>query len=252
MNELVQEIKDKQIIYIGEFHNRYSHHLLQLELISELHRQNKKLAIGMEMFQSRFQDIIDKYLDSRITEEQFIEQTEYKKRWGYDYSHYKPLMDFLKKQKIPVIALNMDTEIIKQVGDRKLSSLSKKVLNKLPDDIDLSNKDYKRMLFGIYSEHPGLMKNSFSKFFNAQIIRDEGMAERIACFLSEHPDYQIVVLAGNGHVMYSHGIPSRTYNRNGIEYATIVSDLKFRRDIADYVINTESGTSDKKDSIEEI
>lgn len=252
MERLIQNIKDKKIIYIGEFHDSYSHHRLQLELISKLHRQNKKLAVGMEMFQTRFQDIIDKYLDCRISEEQFLEQTEYDKRWGYDYALYKPLIDFFKEQKIPVIALNMDTEIIKQVGGRKLSSLSRTEFSKLPDYIDISNHGYKKMLFGIYSEHPDLMKNSFSKFYNAQVIRDEGMAERITEFLNNNPDYQIVILAGNGHVMYSHGIPSRTYNRNGIEYVTIVSDLKYKRDIADYVFSTKPNNSDNKDSIEEI
>jgi len=45
---------------------------------------------------------------------------------------------------------------------------------------------------------------------------DETMAEKIAEFVKANPDYQVVVLAGKGHIIYGYGIPSRVERRLGV------------------------------------
>lgn len=251
MERLVENIKDKRIIYIGEFHDNLSHHKFQLEVIQRLYEKNPRIAVGMEMFQSKFQHVIDKYLQGDISRSQFLEDTEYKKRWGFDFSLYEPIINFIKDKDLRLIALNMETEIIRKVSGGSISSLTSNELNKLPRYIDFANEEYKKILFGIYSEHPKFFQNDFSRFYNAQIVRDEGMAEQIYDFLIENPDYQIIILAGNGHIMFSHGIPSRTYYRNSLEYVTIVSDLNRRPNIADFIISTECQPGDKNEGIKE-
>ena len=62
------------------------------------------------------------------------------------------------------------------------------------------------------------------------------MAENIDKFLKKNPGYSIVVLAGNGHIVYSYGIPDRAYRRNKIEYTTILNDTEHLNGISDYVI----------------
>ncbi len=239
IENLIDNIKDKKIVYIGEFHDNPTHHRIQLDIIRRLYERNHRIAVGMEMFQTNFQDVINKYLEGTISKSEFLENTEYKKRWGFDFSLYEPIIDFIKEKELRLIALNVETEIIKKVSGGDISSFSSRELNKLPLYIDFTNKEYKKFLFGIYSEHPKFSQNNFSRFYNAQIVRDEVMAEQIYDFLVKNPDYQMVILAGNGHIMFSHGIPSRTYYRNNLEYVTMVSDLDYRRNIADYIINTD-------------
>ncbi|BCX08553.1 MAG: hypothetical protein KatS3mg066_2412 [Fischerella sp.] len=41
------------------------------------------------------------------------------------------------------------------------------------------------------------------------------MAEGIAEFVKANPDYRVVVLAGQGHIVYGYGIPSRVARRLG-------------------------------------
>lgn len=244
IDKLVGRIKDKKIIYLGEFHDNYTHHRIQLEIIGKLYEINNKIAVGMEMFQARFQQVIDEFIQGRITENQMVERTEYRERWGFDYSYYKSLLSFFREKKIRVIALNMDSEIIQSVSGYDPLTLRYSRSHKLPGHIDFSNEQYKRILFGIYSESPTLFYKNFYRFYNSQIIRDEGMAEIIDRFLTQNPDFQIIILAGNGHIMYSHGIPSRVFNRNNIEFVTILSDMSNNPGIADFVINTGSLHSD--------
>jgi uncharacterized iron-regulated protein len=59
LEQLVEGLADKRVIFIGEQHTRYDHHLTQLEIIRHLHGQNPNLAIGMEAFQQPFQWALD-------------------------------------------------------------------------------------------------------------------------------------------------------------------------------------------------
>jgi uncharacterized iron-regulated protein len=54
---------------------------------------------------------------------------------------------------------------------------------------------------------------NLERFFFVQVLWDETMAEAIANFIQSHPDYQVVVLAGSGHIIYGYGIPSRVERR---------------------------------------
>ena len=74
-------------------------------------------------------------------------------------------------------------------------------------------------------------------FFQAQILWDESMADKAAHFLEPTPA-TLVILAGNGHVRYGHGIPQRLFRRSGEPYTIIVQDEGLQEGIADHVLLT--------------
>ena len=63
--KVIKQIATKKIIYVGETHDRFSHHLVELEVIKALHRQGRTIAIGMEMFQRPAQRALDDYIAGR-------------------------------------------------------------------------------------------------------------------------------------------------------------------------------------------
>jgi membrane-associated protease RseP (regulator of RpoE activity) len=78
----------------------------------------------------------------------------------------------------------------------------------------------------------------FEYFHQAQILWDETMAESIATFLTDRPDYHMVVLAGSGHLSYGAGIPKRVYRRIGKDYAIILPDPgePLEQGLADFIV----------------
>jgi hypothetical protein len=52
-------------------------------------------------------------------------------------------------------------------------------------------------------------RTTFDNFYQSQILWDETMAHSAAAFLKENPEYQLVVLAGEEHIMYGSWIPHR-------------------------------------------
>ena len=83
-------------------------------------------------------------------------------------------------------------------------------------EIKTDNEAYRQMIYKVYEQHAhsgyGNSKD-FERFFTAQVLWDETMAETIAQFHQANSNYQIIVLAGRGHIIYNYGIPSRVERR---------------------------------------
>lgn len=217
-SEILRELEKADVVYLGEIHDSLEDHQAQLEIIQQLMAQNGKVAIALEMFQRPFQRAIDDYLAGKITESQLVAQTEYNERWGFPWEYYAPILRFAKENNLPVLATNTPTEVTRKVARSGLEVLSPEDRQYIPpfSEIRTDNAAYQQMLLDVFSQHQaGGHGNSdgFERFFLAQVLWDETMAESISQFIVANPDYQIVVLAGQGHIVYGHGIPSRVARR---------------------------------------
>lgn len=215
---ILQELVKANVVYLGETHDRLEDHKAQLQILQALHQQNRKLVIAMEMFQQPYQNILNQYLEGKITEAQLVEQTEYEQRWGFPWEYYAPILRFAKHEQLPVLALNTPTEVTRQVARNGLESLKPEDLKYIPPlgEIKTDNADYRKIALASYEQHNQAGQGnstSFERFFTALVLWDETMAAKIAQFVKAKPDYQVVVLAGKSHITYGHGIPSRVARR---------------------------------------
>ena len=227
LDNVYEELKDKRIIYVGESHTNFEHHLNQLRVIKALHQNGKKISIAMEMFQVPFQKDLDAYIAGETSLEEFLKNTQYYKRWKFDYNLYKPIIDYAKENKIPLVAINIDRTINKQVSKKGLLSLDIKQKEIIPKEIDQSNLEYKRNLEKIYKSHipvHGKSKMNFDFFYQSQLIWDEIMAQNIDTYINKNPDTTVVVVAGSGHIEKHHGIVSRVFRRNSLPYQVIINN----------------------------
>lgn len=240
LSNIVEKLTQKKIVYVGEEHDKVSHHQVQLKILYALHAQTPKIAVGMEMFQRPFQKGLDDYVAGIIDERTFLKRSEYFKRWSLDYHLYKPIVDFARQQRLPVIALNVRREIVSKVAQGGLGSLSPEEKQEIPQELDFSDQEYRARLKEIFAAHRGSQERNFEFFYQAQILWDEAMAESIDRFLKAHPDFRVLVMAGAGHLQYGSGIPKRSFRRNGVDYAIVLSDTAIKRDIADFVVFPEA------------
>jgi uncharacterized iron-regulated protein len=241
---IIPALADKRVIMIGEIHDRYDHHLVQLEIIRRLHAINPRLAIGMEAFQQPFQSVLDDYVAGRISEQELLRGTGYYQRWRFDYRLYAPILRYAREHDLPVIALNLPTELTRKVGRSGLDALAADERAGLPADIDRSDTEYEQRLREIYDQHPGAGRHGFANFLEVQLLWDEGMAERAAEFLQEHPDTTLVVLAGRGHLARGSGIPRRLERRLSIDSVIVLNgwEAPMEPGLADYVLLPEKRT----------
>ncbi len=212
-----QVLRAADVVYLGERHDSIADHAAQLEIIEALYAENPDMAIALEMFQRPFQPVIDRYLAGEISEEELVVQTEYLERWGFPWEYYAPFLRFAQKNELPVLALNAPAEITRKIAREGLDSLENNDFRYIPpiEDIDLSNEDYREFVAAAFGAHGAHGNFDLDNFFAAQVMWDETMAMTIADFKTANPDTQVVVLAGNGHVIYGHGIPDRVERRLG-------------------------------------
>lgn len=238
LDEIIERVAGKTIIYVGETHVHYEDHRLQLEVIRKLHERGGKLAIGMEMFQRPFQKALDDYMKGAVTEKEFLRASEYFTRWNVDYLLYREIIDFAKANGIPVVALNAASEIVKKVSRGGLDALTDEEKKQVPEDMDLSDEAYKERLMEVFEEHRNHERTDFENFYLTQILWDETMAHSVDEFLNENPDHRMVVLAGSGHVIFGSGIAERAYRLNGKQYATVINGSRgvLEKGKADFVL----------------
>ncbi|WP_275099572.1 ChaN family lipoprotein [Sedimenticola hydrogenitrophicus] len=238
MEVLTPVLTTRRVVYVGETHDEYAHHKAQLAVIEALHATGADLAIGMEMFQQPYQPYLDDYIAGKITEAEMLRKTEWYERWVYDYRYYQPILKFAREKGIPVIALNISREITGRVSREGMESLSEQERDQIPADIDYSDQAYTERLKKIFAQHGEETSRSFERFLQVQLLWDEGMAERAASFLEEHPRKQLVILAGSGHLMHSSGIPNRVKRRQQVTSAIVLpgGGLNIEPGIADFVV----------------
>jgi uncharacterized iron-regulated protein len=238
-NGFINSVIDNQIFYLAESHNNISHHLNQLRVIKEIYRKNKNMAIAMEMFNQNSQKALDDYISGKTKLDRFLKESLYFKNWGYDYSLYKPIIDFAKENKIKIIGINIDRKINRRVSKVGLLDLDLKSKIALPKNIDTTNEKYRDRLGSIFAQHLDTKTTNFSDkknfFYESQLVWDEIMSQNIAKYL-KNKDTKLAVIIGSGHLLNHHGVPSRVYRRNGLNYIVVFNDPSLAKP-DDYVIH---------------
>lgn len=232
--------KDARVFLVGEMHTRYDHHLTQLEILKTLYQQYPKLAIGVEWFQQPFQPHLDAFIRGTISEAEMLHNSEYYNRWRYDYRLYRPILEFARQNKIPVLALNASSELSNQLKSDDITNLPDDLKNQIPASYDWSDKNYEERLRQVFEQHPEY-PGTFEQFFRGQLTWDEAMSYRSARFLFENPEHRLVVFAGTGHIEYGSGIPNRIPRHIDVETVSIIPTDDFANldnSRADYFIQS--------------
>ncbi len=237
---LITSLAQNRVVFVGEIHDRYDHHLHQLAVLQALHQRNPKLAIGVEWFQQPFQPVVNDYLAGKLTEVEFLRRSEYFERWGYDYRQLRPILEYAKTNRLPVIALNAPVELTRKVSQGGLEALSKAERAQLPPIIRPADTAYQTRLRKVFEAH-SQDSQQFERFMLVQRIWDETMAYNVARYLQAHPEHRMAVFAGVGHISDGAGIPQDLARQMpGIALATVASSETPEQAVTvDYTLLTE-------------
>ena len=134
-----------EAIFIGEIHNQPSHQQMALAVIRALQAKDPSLAIGLEMMQMDSQPALDAWSQGRLSEESFV--VIYSQNWSYPWEQYRDIFIFARDQEIPLVALNLDKQLVNKVGRQGFAALSPEERTLLPPDITSGlNSSYERLM----------------------------------------------------------------------------------------------------------
>jgi uncharacterized iron-regulated protein len=226
--QLVDRLVEADLVCIGETHDSEPHHRVQLQIIKALYACDGRLGVGMEMFQRPFQKEIDRYSRGEIKEREFLGKTEYRRRWGFAWSLYRPIVEFCRRNDIPLAALNAPQEITKKISNAGFAELSADEKKQL-GTIDFHVKEHRDYWFGRLAKMHGKGTASDAekeRFYQVMTVWDDYMGASAARFQKERRLRRMVVLAGSGHIDRGFGIPVRAIKRTGGKAATVRIELE--------------------------
>ena len=105
--ELAERLGDTRILFIGEDHTDMDFHRVQARVLEELHRTGREVMVGLEMFPYTRQDILDEWGGGSLTEEEFVESSDWYGNWGYRWDYYRRIFLFARDNGIPMFAVNI-------------------------------------------------------------------------------------------------------------------------------------------------
>ncbi|MEP0766550.1 MAG: ChaN family lipoprotein [Fimbriimonadia bacterium] len=196
-------------VFVGESHDKAEHHRFQADVIRALVERGRSVIVGMEMFPHTAQTSLDLWSLGRLSEEQFIERSEWKTVWGFDYSLYKPIFDVVREHKLRLTGLNVPRELVRKVSRGGAAALTPEDQADMPD-LDTTNAEHRALfnaMIGGAGGH-GMGDNVYA----GQVLWDTAMAHYALRYWSRTPrtkDTVMVIIAGSGHMMYGLGINYR-------------------------------------------
>ena len=138
IEQIIDEIKKADVVFLGENHDDTVAHGLQLEILKaafEKYGKDRKVTLSMEMFERDVQTVLNEYLNNLISEQHFLSSS---RPWGNYKTDYRPSVEFAKENKLEVIAANAPRRYVNMVSRlgraslEKLSPDAKKWLAPLP------------------------------------------------------------------------------------------------------------------------
>ena len=200
--QLLTELSAAQVVFVGELHDHAGHHRMQYEIIHSLEQRQQHLAIGLEMIQIDDQPTLDAWVAGNLEEPELVAM--FNRNWSM-WPLYRDIFVLARERRIPLLALNISRDIIRQVARNGFDSLPSTKLEGLEGVTCTVDPAYEQFIRRALGEH-GHNPTSFRYFCEAQLLWDTAMAKHLNDFLTRQPDYQVVVLAGSGH-SWKYGIP---------------------------------------------
>ena len=176
---MIDELALADVVFVGENHDDPNTHKLELAILQELAARGRPVTLAMEMFERDVQDPLVHFGMGHMDEAEFLKVS---RPWPRYPTDYKPLVDFAIGKNLPVVASNVPRPIASEVSKSGLEVLATKpAADKAWFAADLQcptgDDEYFRRFLDAMEMHPDA---TAVKFYYAQCLKDETMAESIA------------------------------------------------------------------------
>lgn len=203
VGDLARRMSDTDVVVVGEYHGHHGSHLLQARLQQALFEQNPRQVLSMEQFNINHQGVLDQYRTGNIGETEMIEDAD---AWDNYRASYRPLVEFARQNRLPVVAANAPAEVVRCVGRKGpdyLDSLSADSRQWLPETPFLDTPAYREKFIeaigGSHGTGDGELSERMRNTYHAQLLRDNAMADAILRARANHTGHQVLHTTGTFH-----------------------------------------------------
>ena len=194
----VAGLAEVDFVAFGEFHDHPVASRYELALLEAMAAQPRPVALAMEFFETDMQADLDRYLAGEIDEATFRERTRRNDR--YDASH-RPLIEFCRRNGIPVLAANAPRRLVRAYRKSGAESYQAFLASLPPEDRALlppmagpRDEAFEARFMEFMGPERG------PAFYPSMALWNDAMADSVARFRTEHPDHRVLLVVGGFHV----------------------------------------------------
>jgi uncharacterized iron-regulated protein len=208
------EISRADVVLVGEQHDDANTHRIERAILEGLARRHVPVTLSLEMFERDVQDSVDAYVGGTGGEEDFLKGS---RPWPRYATDYRPLVEFAKAQRWPVVAANVPRRIAADIakgGRPAVDALSASDRKLAAADLQCPHDGYYARFAEEMGGHPGA-DGTTDRYYWAQCVKDETMAESIAAAFGKFEGRAGVVVhfTGSFHSDYGEGTGERVRRR---------------------------------------
>lgn len=210
---IVANAGNARFVLLGEAHDRIDHHRWQLHSLAMLLAQRGKLVLGFEMFPRRVQPALDRWVAGELSEQQLLQDSEWNLVWGFDPQLYMPLFHFARLHRVPMIALNVERQLVREVGERGWASIPAAAREGVGDPTPASPgyRENLKEIFALHRQREDADPQAFEHFVDSQLLWDRAFAEALVSAAQRHPGALMVGIIGSGHLQDGYGVPHQLH-----------------------------------------
>lgn len=218
VDQIVSDVRDSDIVFVGEFHGNAGHHGSQLSVIRGLHESGDRVAIGLEMFPASSQRLLDDWIAGTIPERDFARA--FGENWtGGLWPEYRPIFLYARENRIRMVGLNIDRGIVRKVSQGGIETIPSesdpRYRSVSCDPVERYRKELEALTAGHVTPY------AFVRFCQAQMLWDSAMAWALIDFAAANPGVTTVVLSGFFH-SWKYGIPERIDRQSSLSFRVIL------------------------------
>ncbi|MCX8041026.1 MAG: ChaN family lipoprotein [Thermodesulfobacteriaceae bacterium] len=219
LEQLLKKLIDAQIILVGLNFSEFSDYSFLNEFLKVLALSPFPIVIGLGELPKSFQKSLDDFLENRLSEKDFKDRlSEFPNR-----EFYEKIILWAKVRKIKIVAMGVEEDLFKKVWKGGLKELTLEEKLKLPE-IDLFNPPYKTYLESSLWQY--LKGTQFENFYQAEILKNEHLAESLINFLKTHSNYKLILFSEKHRIIYGWGLPKNLQKREVENFKVIILDKK--------------------------
>lgn len=216
------------VVFLGEEHDKTVAHQLQMELTRRIVELRPNATLSFEMIERDAQAKLDEYLAGKIDESDFLKHT---RPWPNYAKDYRPMVEFARERGLAVIAANVPRPLASRVSKEGLAPVADEPF--MPRTVLAPPGEYQRRFAVAMGNTHETADPKLDRWFLAQVVKDEAMAESIERGLCAPPPGRIVVhYCGKFHSDYGLGTVERLRRRQPSLRIGLVTTLTADRDPA--------------------
>lgn len=205
------------ILVLGEQHGTAEQAAQHMKILNTLREQGHQVSVAMEFFDHTQQDLVNQWRSGQLNEADFLKAI----RWGgFSFDHYRGQSEFPRWiQGERTFAINAPRSVTGKVAKMGIESLNPEERAMFPIDFQRGSPAYFERFQELMGGH--IKPEALERYFLAQSIWDDTMAERLLRAQRDVPGQTLVVVVGDFHVMYDGGLPDRLKARGASSVATL-------------------------------